>query len=46
VRRGRAAGFIAGADTIASTGQQVAEPRALIALNRERFVPLDLEERR
>jgi NAD(P)-dependent dehydrogenase (short-subunit alcohol dehydrogenase family) len=35
--------FIAGADSIASTEQKVAELQADIDLNRERFVSLDLE---
>jgi len=35
--------FIAGADSIASTEQKVADLQADIALNRERFVSLDLE---
>ena len=36
--------FIAGADSIASTEQKVAELQADIDLNRERFVSLDLAE--
>jgi len=36
--------FIAGADSIGSTEQKVAELQADIALNRERFVSLDVEE--
>jgi NAD(P)-dependent dehydrogenase (short-subunit alcohol dehydrogenase family) len=36
--------FIAGADSIASTEQKVAELRADIDLNRERFVSLDVTE--
>jgi NAD(P)-dependent dehydrogenase (short-subunit alcohol dehydrogenase family) len=36
--------FIAGADSIASTEQKVAELQADIDLNRERFVPLDITE--
>ena len=36
--------FIAGADSIASTEQKVAELQADIDLNRERFVPLDMTE--
>ena len=35
--------FIAGADSIASTEQKVAELQADIDLNRERFISLDLE---
>jgi NAD(P)-dependent dehydrogenase (short-subunit alcohol dehydrogenase family) len=36
--------FIAGADSIGSTEQKVAELQADIDLNRERFVPLDVTE--
>ena len=36
--------FIAGADSIASTEQKVADLQADINLNRERFVPLDVTE--
>jgi NAD(P)-dependent dehydrogenase (short-subunit alcohol dehydrogenase family) len=38
--------FIAGADSLASTEQKVAELQADIALNRDRFISLDLEEAR
>jgi NAD(P)-dependent dehydrogenase (short-subunit alcohol dehydrogenase family) len=38
--------FLAGADSIASTEQKVADLRADIDLNRERFVSLDLAEAR
>jgi NAD(P)-dependent dehydrogenase (short-subunit alcohol dehydrogenase family) len=36
--------FIAGADSIGSTGQKVADLLADISLNRERFVSLDIDE--
>ena len=36
--------FIAGADSIGSTEQKVAELQADIALNRERFISLDVDE--
>jgi hypothetical protein len=36
--------FIAGADSIGSTEQKVADLQADIALNRERFISLDIDE--
>jgi hypothetical protein len=36
--------FIAGADSIGSTEQKVADLQADIELNRERFISLDIDE--
>ena len=36
--------FIAGADSIASTEQKVADLQADISLNRERFISLDIDD--